>query len=228
MAILLHIESSSTVCSVSLAQTNQLIACSELDNGYSHAENLHLFINKLLKENQIHPSQLSAIVISAGPGSYTGLRIGFSAAKGLAYALQIPLISLDTLQILTHAVIKDVPDDALLCPMIDARRMEVYLALFNTKLKTLIPTKPFIVTSESLKELAQINNDIYFFGSGLSKSKPLINECIHRSCYIEQLSTSSRYMIELGYEKYVLKDFVDVAYSEPNYLKDFHFTSSKK
>lgn len=227
MAFLLHIESSSTVCSVSLAQKNQLIACSELDNGYSHAENLHVFINNLLKDNQIQPSQLSAIVISAGPGSYTGLRIGFSAAKGLAYALQIPLITLDALQILTQAVIKDVPDDALLCPMMDARRMEVYLALYNSQLNNLISTKPFIVTNESVKELAQFNKDIYFFGSGMLKSKPLLNECVHRSFFIEQVNTSSRYMIELGYEKYVLKDFVDVAYSEPNYLKDFFITSSK-
>lgn len=226
MAYLLHIESTSTVCSVAISKNANLLAIKELNNGYTHAENLHVFIDELLKENALKPIDLSAISISSGPGSYTGLRIGFSAAKGLAYALQIPLISVDTLKALTVSAIKKTKEDVLFCPLLDARRMEVYCAVYTNTLNGIIPLQALILTEESIKAF-DLQKPIYFFGDGMPKAKELL-QTLPQTFFIDDISASANAMIELAYTKYQAKDFEDVAYSEPNYLKEFYFTTAKK
>lgn len=226
MAYLLHIESTSTVCSVAISKDADLVAIKELNNGYTHAENLHVFIDNLLKEISLKPSDLNAVSISSGPGSYTGLRIGFSAAKGLAYALQIPLISIETLKALSLAAIKKANKNALFCPMMDARRMEVYCAIYNNQLNEVLPIQALVLTQESIKSF-DLNQPIYFFGDGMSKAKELL-QTIPQSFFMDNIVASATNMIELAYSKYLAKDFADVAYSEPNYLKEFFFTTAKK
>ncbi len=226
MAYILHIESTSTVCSVAISKHADLVAIKELNNGYTHAENLHVFINDILKENNLNPSDLNAVSISAGPGSYTGLRIGFSAAKGLAYALQIPLISIDTLKALSVAAIKKANTDALFCPLMDARRMEVYCAVYNKQLENIIPLQALVLNEESIK-VFDLNKPIYFFGDGMPKAKELL-QTIPQALFIDNIIPSATNMIDLAFEKYQAKQFEDVAYSEPNYLKDFFFTTAKK
>lgn len=226
MAYLLHIESTSTVCSVAISKNANLLAIKELNNGYTHAENLHVFIDELLKENAFKPTDLSAISISSGPGSYTGLRIGFSAAKGLAYALQIPLISIDTLKALTVSAIKKTNEDVLFCPLMDARRMEVYCAVYTNTLNDIIPLQALVLTEESIKTF-DLQKPICFFGDGMPKAKELL-QTLSQTFFIDDISASANAMIELAYTKYQAKDFADVAYSEPNYLKEFFFTTAKK
>lgn len=226
MAYLLHIESTSTVCSVAISKDADLVAIKELNNGYTHAENLHVFIDELLKGNTLKPSDLSAISISSGPGSYTGLRIGFSAAKGLAYTLQIPLISIDTLKALSVAAIKKTTTNALFCPLMDARRMEVYCASYDNQLNEVLPIQALVLTEDSIKAF-DLNNPICFFGDGMPKAKELL-QAIPQSFFMDDIIASASNMIELAFAKYQAKDFADVAYSEPNYLKEFFFTTAKK
>ncbi len=226
MAYILHIESTSTVCSVAISKHADLVAIKELNNGYTHAENLHVFINDILKENNLNPSDLNAVSISSGPGSYTGLRIGFSAAKGLAYALQIPLISIQTLKALSVAAIKKSNTEALFCPMMDARRMEVYCNVYDNQLNEIIPLQALVLNEESIKTF-DLNKPIYFFGDGMPKAKELL-QTIPNSYFIDDVTASASHMIDLAYEKYQAKQFEDVAYSEPNYLKEFFFTTAKK
>jgi tRNA threonylcarbamoyladenosine biosynthesis protein TsaB len=226
VAYLLHIESTSTVCSVAISKNANLLAIKELNNGYTHAENLHVFIDELLKENALKPTDLQAISISSGPGSYTGLRIGFSAAKGLAYALHIPLISIDTLKALTVSAIKKTKEDVLFCPLMDARRMEVYCAVYTNTLNNIIPLQALVLTEESIK-VFDLQKPIYFFGDGMPKAKELLQTLPH-IFLIDDISASANAMIELAYTKYQAQDFVDTAYAEPNYLKEFFFTTAKK
>ena len=226
MPYILHIESTSTVCSVAVSKNTELIGIKEHNNGYSHAENLHLFIKELLKEKKINFKDLSAISISSGPGSYTGLRIGFSTAKGLAYALKIPLIKVNTLKALTESVIHQTASNALFCPMIDARRMEVYCSLFDSHLNTLIPIQALILNEETIK-IFDKEKAICFFGDGMFKAKKLLTNNSNYF-FIDNVLPSATSMIKLAFEQFKANDFVDVAYVEPYYLKEFFFTSSKK
>ena len=226
MAYLLHIESTSTVCSVAISKDADLISIKELDNGYTHAENLHVFIDDLLKENALKPNDLNAVSISSGPGSYTGLRIGFSAAKGLAYALQIPLISINTLKALSVAAIKKTNTAALFCPFMDARRMEVYCATFDNQLNEVLSTQALILNEENIK-IFDLKQPIYFFGDGMPKAKDLLQN-IPQAFFIDDIIPSATNMIDLAFEKYQAKKFEDIAYSEPNYLKEFFFITAKK
>lgn len=226
MAYLLHIESTSTVCSVAISKDAKLIALKELNNGYTHAENLHVFIEQLLKESSLSSKDLNAISISSGPGSYTGLRIGFSTAKGLAYALQIPLITVDTLKALSNTVSQTIKTDALFCPMMDARRMEVYCAVYNHSLQEVIPVQALVLDETSIQPF-NLNKAIYFFGDGMPKAKMVLQNLPHVN-FVDDVMASASSMVSLAYEKYQAKDFADVAYSEPNYLKEFFFTTAKK
>lgn len=227
MAYLLHIESSSTVCSVALSDATDIIAFKELNSGYTHAENMHVFIQEVLKEAGIAPSQLKAVSVSSGPGSYTGLRIGFSTAKGLAYALNIPLLVVDTLKALSTQVIKQ--DDAekwLYCPMMDARRMEVYTALYTHELEAIQLPNAMVLSEESIKGFAGLK-PVCFFGDGMPKAKALL-ESLPQSRFIETIFPSAKAMVELAWQHYTAQEFADVAYAEPFYLKEFFFTVSKK
>jgi tRNA threonylcarbamoyladenosine biosynthesis protein TsaB len=223
VAYLLHIESTSTVCSVAVSENNTLIAIKEINDGFTHAENLHLFIQSVLQQVGLTLNQLHGISISSGPGSYTGLRIGFASAKGLAYALSIPLIKVDTLQSLSRSVIESVNKDAYYCPLIDARRMEVYYAAHNIELIEIQRPANLILTENTIS-IFDLDKDIYFFGDGLEKSKSILGQ-LKRANFVENIVPSSKYLISLAFDKYTKNEFEDLAYTEPFYLKDFYFTT---
>lgn len=226
MAYLLHIESTSTVCSVAISKDAELIGIKEINNGYTHAENLHVFIEQLLEETSLQAKDLNAISVSSGPGSYTGLRIGFSAAKGLAYALQIPLITIETLKALSSEVINKDNLNAIYCPLLDARRMEVYCAAYDAQLNEILSLRALVLNEESIKVFDQ-GKDIYFFGDGMPKAKALL-QTLPNVHFIDDITASASSMIALAFQKYTAQDFADIAYVEPNYLKEFFFTTAKK
>lgn len=219
MSYILHIETATTVCSVALSQNEELLFYKELNEGFTHAENLHLFIEEALKSCHILPTQLNAISVSKGPGSYTGLRIGVSAAKGLAYALNIPLLSVDTLQVMAKAASIQASEFGIYCPMIDARRMEVYTSLYDENLKPLQATEALIVTKDSI-ETFNSSQKIYFFGDGMPKCKPLL-EKLKNASFIDQIYPCAQHMVELVYRKFLANEMENLAYFEPFYLKDF-------
>lgn len=227
MAYLLHIESSSTICSVALSKDESLVALKELDAGYTHAENLHVFIKELLQEQNMTVAQLQAVSVSSGPGSYTGLRIGFATAKGLAYALRIPLIVVDTLKVLASLAVKQYPEASLFCPMLDARRMEVYTALYNKNFGLEMAPVALVLNEESIACFREPGTAICFFGDGMPKAKALL-ESIPSVHFLDGIRPGSEAMIALAYRQYRDQDFADTAYAEPFYLKDFFFTTAKK
>jgi len=219
MATILCIETATTNCSVALSVNGSVAAFKE-DNpngeqkGYSHAEKLHGYIEEVLAFGNVSKSNLDAIAVSKGPGSYTGLRIGVSAAKGLCYALEIPLISISTLQSLSLQVKEE---DTFVIPLLDARRMEVYSAVFSSE-ERIRETKAEIVTEDSFLEYINKKKTI-FIGDGVSKFEPL---CKHpNTIFITDKLPSAKQMAPLSEKKFKTTDFEDVAYFEPYYLKDF-------
>ena len=222
MALILNIETATTNCSVSLAKKGKTIACLEEDDkNYSHSERLHVYIEDVCKKANVSINQLDAIAISKGPGSYTGLRIGVSAAKGLCYSLDIPLISVLTLQALAHKVSIN---KGYVIPMLDARRMEVYSAVYHYNFKLIKETEAKVLEEHSFKEFLD-SNLVYFIGSGVEKTKKIIN---HKNArFIEGVLPSAAEMSPLSYDKYKISDMEDVAYFEPFYLKDFVAIKSK-
>jgi tRNA threonylcarbamoyladenosine biosynthesis protein TsaB len=207
------------VCSVALAEDEKLIACRQLDAGYTHAENLHVFIAEILKETGHSPSQLRAVAVSRGPGSYTGLRIGVSAAKGLAFALKIPLLSVDTLQVMAAAVEVEKNSKTFICPMIDARRMEVYTAVYDTALQIVLPVNALIVNEENLHEYKE-DTVYYFVGNGMPKCREMLSS-VKGARFIEDIVPSAVKMAPLAYKNFQENKFEDTAYFEPFYLKEF-------
>ena len=222
MTYILNLETATKNCSVSISQNGQTILCKEMaEAGYSHAEKLHVFIEECIKESNISFKDLSAIAVSQGPGSYTGLRIGVSAAKGLCFALDLPLIAVDTLQVLAS---KLSISDGVIIPMIDARRMEVYSAIFNSKLEKIREVQAEILTESSFEEISET---IHFVGDCAEKAKTVLtksNFIFHE----EIIYPSANEMSELSYNKFQENKLEDVAYFEPYYLKDFMATVSKK
>ena len=216
MAIILNIETATTNCSVSLSKEGETFALQE-DNSkqYSHAERLHLYIDDLLKQNNIKPTELDAIAVSKGPGSYTGLRIGVSAAKGLCFSLDKPLISVSTLEALARQV---KAEDGLIVPMLDARRMEVYSAVFDASFNTVREIEAQILDAQSFASYLE-NGKVYFIGNGVEKTKTLITH--ENAVFIEDKLPSANEMSVIANNKYKKNDIEDVAYFEPYYLKDF-------
>jgi len=233
MALLLHIETSTAVCSVALGKDGNLLALKETKEGMKHASHLTVFIGNILKENNFTPADLDGVVISMGPGSYTGLRIGVSTAKGICYGANLPLIAINTLQAITEPLLDntdihaqlDNPKKAYYCPMIDARRMEVYTAFFNNKNELIGDISADIIDENSYsKELSE--REIVFFGDGSSKCKEVIKS--KNGIFLDNVVPSAIGMIELAETKFQNQDFEDVAYFEPFYLKDFVATTPKK
>ncbi len=224
-AHILCIETATTMCSVCITENDKVIASKELNNGFGHAENLHVFIEDVLNEANLTVKQISAVAVSKGPGSYTGLRIGVSSAKGLCYALQIPLLSIDTLQSMAYAVAQTKQQDILFCPMLDARRMEVYCAVYDKNLETILPVNALVLDEKSI-EVFNLNKPVCFLGDGMTKAKALLQSKGH-SLFIEGFFPSSLSMAALAFKKFNAKQFEDVAYFEPFYLKEF-FTTAKK
>ena len=215
MPTILCIETATTNCSVAIAHNGKTLAVKEDYNGsYSHAEKLHLFIQEILGENNLKLSNLDAVAISTGPGSYTGLRIGVSAAKGLCFSLDIPLISVPTLTALANQV----EQPGIVIPMLDARRMEVYAAVFNSGKEQILKTFAIILEPDSFREYLE-RDRVYFIGNGVEKFQKI---CQHPNAnFIENKLPSAREMVEIAVSKYKISDFEDVAYFEPYYLKDF-------
>ncbi len=222
MSFILNIETATKNCSVSVAKDGKTIVCSELaDEGYSHAEKLHVFIEEVIAKAGISVQDLNAIAVSQGPGSYTGLRIGVSAAKGLCYALNIPLIAVDTLKTLASQA--EVTDGKII-PMLDARRMEVYSAVFNTDLSIERAIKAEIIDENSFQEYT---DKLYFVGDCADKCKAVLTK--ENFVFLENIKyPSAQAMSKISFDKYQKSDTVDVAYFEPYYLKDFMITAPSK
>ena len=221
MNYILNIETATKNCSVALALEGKTIVCREISEaGYSHAEKLHVFIEEVLQEAAVTFQDLKAIAVSQGPGSYTGLRIGVSAAKGLCFALGIPLIAIDTLQSLASQVTQT---DGLIVPMLDARRMEVYSAIFNSKHENIRGIEAEIITTESF---ADQTDKIYFVGDCSEKCQTVLTN--ENFVFLTSIIyPSANEMSALSFEKFTNKDWVDLAYFEPFYLKDFMVTTPK-
>ena len=227
MSILLGIETATKVCSIALSKDNELLAIEELGGEYSHAENVTNFIDKVVKKASINFSDIDAIAVSKGPGSYTGLRIGVSSAKGLCYALNKPLIAIDTLQAMALRMAKQTSDKNLLfCPMIDARRMEVYTAIYNANNELIEPISAKIIDETSFSQLLT-NQKVMFFGDGAEKCKRLFAEN-ENALFNNDVLPSAIEINELAVKKFNNNQLEDVAYFEPFYLKDFIATTPKK
>jgi tRNA threonylcarbamoyladenosine biosynthesis protein TsaB len=222
LAYILNIETATKNCSVALSKDGAIVLYKEMaEAGYSHAEKLHVFIEECLQELQITPKDLCAVAVSQGPGSYTGLRIGVSAAKGLCFAMDIPLISVDTLQVLAS---KLTISNGLIVPMIDARRMEVYSAIFNSENQKIREVQAQIIDENSFGESQET---IHFLGDCLEKAKTVLtapNFVFHDDI----VYPSAQEMGALSYQKWKNNDFEDVAYFEPYYLKDFLISAPTK
>ena len=217
MALFLLIETATKSCSVSLSSENKIIACKEeVNEQYSHAEKLTVFITELFKTQDFTIKDLDAVAVSKGPGSYTGLRISVSTAKGLCYALDIPLISVSTLKAMAFGMAQKEKSD-LYCPMIDARRMEVYNAFYNSTNKEIRGIQADIIEACSYQK--ELDKKVLFFGDGTEKCKQMIQHPNAR--FIDGFFPSSKDMLEIANEKFAEKDFEDVVYFEPFYLKDF-------
>ena len=231
--MILCIETSTAVCSVALVNNGNVIALRESLDGQNHAEKITIFIDEVMKEANLSYKDLDAVATSMGPGSYTGLRIGVSTAKGLCYAMEKPLIAIDTLAAMAYGF-KDTKTPrhqdtkltdngqqptAILCPMIDARRMEVYSAFFNEELEKVSETEAVIVDENSFMELKQ-SNHLYLFGDGADKLASLF-ENDENITVVEKFHCSAAYMAKLADKAFKNNDFVDTAYFEPFYLKNF-------
>jgi len=219
--LILQLETATTMCSVALSANGELLALKEHNERNIHASEITLFIDDVMKKSEITYSQLDAIAVSKGPGSYTGLRIGVSTAKGLCFALDIPLISVDTLEAMASGFIKQHPDtdpSTLLCPMIDARRMEVYTTLFDLNMSQLEPVSAKVLDSETFDKYLSAR-PVIFFGDGADKTQALYAKSKHYR-FVEFVN-SAAHLSELSMQKLMKKDFEQVAYFEPFYLKDF-------
>ncbi|MFI3294483.1 MAG: tRNA (adenosine(37)-N6)-threonylcarbamoyltransferase complex dimerization subunit type 1 TsaB [Rikenellaceae bacterium] len=235
MAKILSIECGTAVCSVGLGIDGALVSLRESDATRNHASDLAMYIEEVLDENQIRSGELDAVAVGSGPGSYTGLRIGSSTAKGLAYSLGKPLIVVDSLLALATLATQEYnagilsiadPSTALIVPMIDARRMEVYTSVFNLKLQRLEPTRAVVVDSDFLS-FERERSEIILLGDGGEKCYDMLSQ-YSENIRFTKIYSSARGMVALAQQQFMAGDFVDTAYWEPFYLKDFVATQSKK
>lgn len=232
MALILCIETGTDICSVGIAKDGELISLRESDEGRDHAKKVGVFVDELFKQTGIAPDDIDAVAVGKGPGSYTGLRIGVSFAKGLCYGVGCPLIAVNSLEALAEvaredyeAGIIDVEDwsSALLCPMVDARRMEVYAQVFDTAGNARSDVSAEVVTEDSFADYRRAGGEFVIFGSGAAKCTELLTDAV-----LVDVVPSVRGMAVLAERAFAAGDFVDTAYFEPFYLKDFVVTTSKK
>lgn len=216
--MILSLETSAKVCSVAIHDYGNLVATKEIHIEQSHASKLAVLVEEVVKESKIEVSQLSAVGISSGPGSYTGLRIGTSTAKGLCFGLGIPLISMGSLNLLAHQMSKQNPTHAYLCPMIDARRMEVYCEVFDSSLKVIRPIEAKIIEPSSFVDLLE-RNEVIFFGDGSDKCKDQITHPNAR--FVSGIYAAAAEMGRPVYEKFKKQQFENMVTFEPHYLKEF-------
>jgi tRNA threonylcarbamoyladenosine biosynthesis protein TsaB len=225
MAPILNLETSASLCSVALTEEGNVLLFKEVLQPNAHSAELATIVQNILSESKNTPD---AIAVSIGPGSYTGLRIGLSLAKGLAYRMNIPLIAIPTLKIIASGFLQSNPPlekNSLLVPLTDARRMEVYLAIYNQSLEEKLSPRPYVL-DENNNEIFQNNIHYHFFGAGVEKAQTLLKSptySFHNSTFL-----SARYMSILSYEMFTNRQFADVAYQTPQYLKEFQALTSKK
>ena len=227
MSLILNIETATSACSVALANNGNIIASKEIDDGHVHAEKITLFIQELMKEASLPLTKLDAIAVGTGPGSYTGLRIGTATAKGLCYSLDKPLIAVPTLKAMAYGAAQKLQrTDALYCPMIDARRLEVYTALYDYNSKEIMPVQAKILDNTSFSELtpnpslSEREGNMVFFGDGMPKMRELFANDTSK-IWLDDIKASALNMCHMAEEMFTAKSFSDVAYYEPFYLKDF-------
>jgi len=226
MAVILNIETSTPVCSVALSKDGAVIFNQQDNEGPSHTEKLGVFIQEALDFAEKNELKLDAVAVSCGPGSYTGLRIGVSTAKGLCYGLNIPLIAVPTLKVMACALLFDpaTDEEALLCPMIDARRMEVFATIYDRALQEVKPTSADIIDENSYLEYLE-KQKVIFFGNGADKCSSTITHT--NAAFISGISPLAGNMMALAEMDFRQENFVDVAYFEPFYLKEFVATTPK-
>ncbi len=225
MSIILGLETSTKICSVAISDGDKLLALKEEGGEYSHSEKLTMFIQVALKDAGLNLKGVDAIAVSKGPGSYTGLRIGVSVAKGLCYSLEKPLIAVDTLQAMALGISTKIKSE-LYCPMIDARRMEVYTALYNVN-NILTQSISATIINENSFENELGKHEILFFGDGSIKCKETLSKK-HNVIFSDKGLPSAKWINQIAQSKFKSKEFEDVAYFEPYYLKDFVATTAKK
>lgn len=226
MACILNIETSTTVCSVALAEDGKILFEKVSYNGPSHASLLGVYVEEALAALKTRSLKLDAVAVSSGPGSYTGLRIGVSIAKGLCFGFGIPLIGIHTLDILAVAAIQQLKeaDDTLFCAMLDARRMEVYAAIYDAQLQTVRQTAADIVDSDTYASYLQ-EKKVCFFGNGAAKCQSVITS--PNALFLEDIHPIATQMVSLAEKAFEAERFEDVAYFEPFYLKEFQATIAK-
>ena len=227
MSTILHIETSTDVCSVAVSENGQVIFDQEDHSGPNHAERLGTMVDEALSFTDNHAIPFDAVAVSCGPGSYTGLRIGVSIAKGVCYGRDLKLIAVPTLELLCVPILlREIPEEeALLCPMLDARRMEVYAGIYDRGLKTVRPIQADIVDGDTYKAYLD-ERPVYFFGNGAKKCLVSINH--PNAHYIEHIEPLAKWMQPLAEKRFLNEQFEDVAYFVPFYLKDFVAKMPKK
>lgn len=225
MTKILALETATKNCSVALFENGELIDFQEEGGAYSHAEKLAVFVDDLLEKNKLDYTALGAIAVSKGPGSYTGLRIGVSLAKGLCYSLGIPLLGIETLKHMAYGAMQELNKKGFYCPMIDARRMEVYAAIFDANLKVVKETSADIIESASYQEFLN-RKEVYFFGDGAQKCKKTLLD--KNAKFFDLNLPSAKSMGKIAQEKYNNNQIEDLAYFEPYYLKEFIAIKPKK
>lgn len=224
MALILSIDTATEICSVALARGERLLAARTDVLGMNHSTMLAVFVEEVLAEVGVMAIELDAVAVSRGPGSYTGLRIGVSLAKGICYAVSRPLIAVDTLQAMAFSVADEINEEALYCPMIDARRMEVYTALYNRAGEPVEGVRAEVIDENAFSNQLE-NNIIYFLGNGSDKVKGVITHPNAR--FVPEVMALATQLVPLAERKYLAQEFEDVAYYEPLYLKEFVATTPK-
>lgn len=231
MSLILCIETGTDICSVGIARDGELMSLRESDQGRDHAKQVAVFVDELLRETGVRPDELDAVAVGMGPGSYTGLRIGVSFAKGLCYGLNIPLIAVGSLEALTDVAIKDYEagiiqvedwDDASLCPMVDARRMEVYTQIFNARCESQSEVSAEIITEQSFASWRE-KGRLVIFGNGAAKCQEMLPDAVYVN-----VAPSARGLTRIAHQLFEAGKTEDIAYFEPFYLKDFVVIPSKK
>lgn len=229
MAVILNIETSAKTCSVALTAEGTILQHFEEFGARNHAARISDFVKGCLDFAADKEIAIQAVAVSAGPGSYTGLRIGLSEAKGLCYALDVPLITIDTLELLATRVMfstDDIDPEAIFVPMVDARRMEVYTAAYDFGLQQIMPEQPLILDAGSYADVLALGRPTLFFGDGSDKARDVITAA--NAVFVPDVEPLAVDMVALAERAYTNRHFADLAYSTPNYIKDFQATTPRK
>jgi tRNA threonylcarbamoyladenosine biosynthesis protein TsaB len=222
---LLHIETATEVCSVAVSEGERLLAQCKAEDANQHSTHLTLLIADAMKVANLAMSQLSAVALSSGPGSYTSLRVGSSVAKGICFANNIPLVAIDTLQSLAAGSVGDNDESVIYCPMIDARRMEVYTALYDENLELLKPMEAIIIDEQWRAQLLQYGKKIIFSGNGAAKGQTILND---KNFEFRPTICDSSNMLKIAYQKLMKNKTENIAYFSPDYGKAPNITAAKK